>query len=131
MSDTVRSYGFVVPLTTPLSRQDCSDLNDELWNADSILRINHEGTLLYSDFNLTKSFSERTDIYFFSLGPGNQDETVADMQAAAEAEGLTFDSDAAVPYNCIWYNGGDSPIDALTLAEFNAKLSMIDYPAGI
>jgi hypothetical protein len=116
MSETVRQYGFVAVLLKPLSEEQREEISETLWDEKSDLGINYEGTLLYSDLNSHKSYREREDIYGLFLGNKDFDETPFVEEAIRR--GLDIDGNTITSYNCIYYNGSDSPLDELTKDEF-------------
>jgi hypothetical protein len=120
MSDNVLSYGFIAVIAADCKLLDLSALSDKLWSDKSPLGVNYEGTLVYADFNRIKSYTDRTD--FYGLFIGKQDEgDVAVFKKECAKYGIYVDQTTRQPYNCIWYNGSDSPMDELTKEEFLKK----------
>lgn len=117
MSDNVRSYGFIAILKEPVA--DVSELSDKLWTDKSPLLLNYEGTLVFVDFNLRKSYAEQTD--FYGLFIGNEEMDPAELTIESMKYGLDIDEATIKPYTCVWYNGVDSPMDTLTKEEFLKK----------
>lgn len=116
-SSTVRSYGFIAILTTPIEGDQArDDMFDKLYEAKSNLQISYDGTMVYNDFNARKSYQEREDIYGLFIGDQhyNRDEFFAEC----DKYGIVCDKDSAQSYNCIWYNGCDSPMSMQTLEAF-------------
>jgi hypothetical protein len=119
VSDNVRSYGFIAVLKEPVHENDRDEICDKLFRNNSTLDLNIEGTLVYCDFNRTRSLRERENIYGLFIG------TVNDMDAGlffmnCRRAGLNIDVATIKPYNCIWYNGADSDMSMLTKNEFMA-----------
>ena len=114
MSTTVRSYGFMAVLKQPV---DPGEVFDRLWTAKSPLGVNNDGTLVYIDFNETKPYSEREEIYGLFLGSKDMD--ISEFYAECGKHGLFVDPKTTKPYNCIWYNGADSDMAMLTKEEFS------------
>jgi hypothetical protein len=120
MSSTVRQYGFVAVLLKPLSEEESEEANENLWNEKSELSVTYDGTLLYVDYNSNKSLSERENIYGLHLGSLAPQGLKQFIELAA-ASGFDLDLTTIQPYNCIYYNGGDSPLDMLTKEKLLAK----------
>lgn len=120
MSDNVRSYGFMAVLKEPLDEEALEKIHDKLWRENSFIRVNGEGTLVYSDESLLHSCEDRSDIYGLFLGLPD-----ADLQKFYEECGKyglfvsgAAEAETTKPYMCIWYNGCDSPMYTLTEEEF-------------
>jgi hypothetical protein len=104
---------------SPIAEERREEQNEELWKEKSDIRIGYSGELLYVDFNQNKPYHEREDIYGLTVGDrGHDDQSFIDE---AINRGLDIDGNTIKPYNCVWYNGSDNPVDMLTKAEFLAK----------
>lgn len=118
MSDDVRSQGFIAVLKYrfPSARRD--ELDRVLYKLGSTLGLNSEGTLIYSDANIHKSFDERSDIY--ELFIGESDATGAKAAFLKEIVDAQLEADLATiqPYSCVWNNGSDCPVVLLTKENF-------------
>lgn len=108
-----RSYGFIGVLKKPVNRDDYDDIYDKLYDSDSNLSLNGEGTLLILDYNSNASYNDR---YSLTIGSSSQDP--ADLLHEASQHGFEVDEDSIQPFNCIWYDGTDSPLWSLTKEEF-------------
>jgi hypothetical protein len=117
VSENVRSYGFIAVMKEPI--EDISEISDKLWQEKSPVQVNYEGTLAYIDFNLKKSYSERSD--FYGLFIGNEQMDPAELTIEAAKHGLDIDESTIKPYTCIWYNGTDSDMATLEKEEFLKK----------
>lgn len=117
MSTNVRSYGFIAVLK---QEADPGEVFDRLWNAKSPLGVNNDGTLVYIDFNATKSYSERENIYGLFIGQ-SEEGRVHEFLTECNRFGLFVHAATVKPYNCIWYNGSDSDMANLTKEEFLAS----------
>ncbi len=117
MSSTVRSYGLIALLAIPLSEDVREDLSEMLWDADTDLDINYTGELVILDHMRSKSLDEREDIYSLNIGNSNPEDHRL-LIAEATKFGLVVDVTKILPFNCIWYNGSDSPVNMLTKDEF-------------
>jgi hypothetical protein len=113
MSSTVRQYGFVAVLLKPLNEEEREETNENLWSEKSDLSVSYDGTLLYVDYNSNKPMREREDIHGLHLG-SLAPEGLKEFVELAAASGFDLDLTTIQPYNCIYYNGGDSPLDMLT-----------------
>lgn len=116
MSSTVIMRGYVAELATVLNEQEREDWSEQLYEANSTLSINYEGTLVYSN---VVPREDREDYYGLQIGKHNLP-PVEDFKADLVKFGLATVTDP-VPYQEIYHNGGDSSIDMLTLAEFHAS----------
>lgn len=119
MSTTVIQQGHVAVLLNPITDKDArEELSEKLYDDKTILEINYEGTLLFSDVNRAKSYSEREfcgDLFVV----GKLDEAGRnEFLEQATIAGLHIDVSTIQPYTCIYYNGCDSPRDMMTKAEF-------------
>jgi hypothetical protein len=125
MSTTVRSYGFMALLATPITDPDeREEISERLWEAHSTLGINGEGTLVYSDQNANADMRTREDIYGLNLGKDASTGSVSDFANAVHAAELEIDLTTVQPYSCIWYNGSDSDMDTLTKAQFMQRTGL-------
>lgn len=121
MSDTVISKGFVAVLLNPITdRQAREDKSEELFEKDSNLHLNIEGTLVYSDVVPRKM---RQEFYGLNLGAKMSAADLSQFVGSIEGYDLAIDLDTITPYSEIWYTGSDSGIAQLTLEEFKAKVS--------
>lgn len=118
MSSTVISQGYIAVLFNPPGKEAFEEISERLCHLDSNLQINYEGTLLMSDDNCNKKYSEREfqgDL--FIIGSLNDDSRNEFIEQANEA-GFSIDANTIQPYTCIWYNGTDSPVFELTKENF-------------
>lgn len=115
MSDNVRSHGFIAVLKEPF--ENIEEISDKLWRENSELQVNCEGTLAYIDFNLRLPYAMRHDIYGLHIGAVRQADTIP-FEAECQKYGMAVDMQTVKPYNCVWYNGCDSPMSELTKEEF-------------
>lgn len=112
MSSTVRQYGFVAALLTPLTEEQREEIDEKLYDEKSDLGVVYSGELLYINFNQHKSLREKENFYGLFLGSKDWDHRSFVEEAAGR--GLYLDLTTIRPYNCIYYNGSDSPLDMLT-----------------
>lgn len=123
MSSTVRQHGFIAVLARPISEEDREELWNKLYESESNLGVNYEGTLVYFDANQHKSLSSREDVYglFFGHDVSHREQ----MEAQLLKHNLMIDGHTMRPYNCIYDNGADSPLDDLTKEEFFRKTQQV------
>lgn len=123
MSSTVRQHGFVAVLARPIPEDQREELTEKLYNAKSKLDINYEGTLVYFDANRHESWEVREDVYglFFGHDVSHREQ----MEAELLAHNLMIDGHTMRPYNCIYYNGSDSPLDLLSKEDFFRKTQQV------
>lgn len=112
MSSTVRQYGFVAVLLKPLTEVQREVMDEKLYDEKSDLGVVYNGELLYINFNQHKSLNEKEN--FYGLFLGSMDKDHRPFIAEAAGRGLYLDLTTIRPYNCIYYNGSDSPLDMLT-----------------
>src|SRR6478736_1441193 len=104
MSTTVKGYGLVAALDDPLTEEEREELCETLWENQSKLCINYEGTLVYIDFNKQEPYSVREDIYGLTLGETTQ-EGRNKFYDELWRYGLTITIGTLQPYEEIWHNG--------------------------
>lgn len=114
MSETVFSKGFMAILKKPMSEEEREEFNDTMYDNGSGLSVNYEGTIVYSE-------KREEDIYFFQVGVG----TVPDLEKfrkQLDDYSINIEPNTIKYWMEIWYNGGDSNHDMLTLEEYRKKL---------
>lgn len=120
MSSTVRQYGFVAVLKNTINDDEREAGNENQWENKTGIRVGYSGELVYIDFNYERSLPERENFYGLFIGsakplPGESQE---DFAALMHRWMYDIEVDTIRPYSCIYYNGGDSPLDMLTKEEF-------------
>jgi len=116
MSSTVRQYGFIAALLNPIPENELEELHERLYDDKKGIGINYDGSLVYFDANRTKSFRERENIY--GLWIGNSDTNPEKFLKTISEYGFEIILESLKPYNCIYYNGSDSPLDMLEKKDF-------------
>ena len=113
MSSNVFSSGFMVPLITPLTKDEREDVYYKLEKSD--LHINYEGTILYSDE--THDFDGGYGIMF--EGVHNNDNFLYSLKDS----GLDLPINLAMMkyYTRLWYNGSDSDMSMMTIQRFKEE----------
>ena len=122
MSATVISQGYIAILQNPIADEDQrEELSENLYDSETGLELNYEGTLIILDEYALKSYSER-EFYsdLFIVGGLNQDKA-RDFVQLASANGFEVLESTVQPYVCVWYNGSDSPVSMMTKEEFLNK----------
>ncbi len=108
MSSNVMSVGIMAPLNRKLTDEELEEWNEILWDQDSNVRFNYEGTMAYTDEGGDEygvNFGEMS-----SLDPSQFDDL--------KQFDLSIIEEQARPYREYWYNGADSDHDMMTLEEF-------------
>lgn len=108
MSTDVMSRGIIIPLRSKI--KDPSEFNEKLWEADSLLRVNYEGSFIYSDEG-----GRGNDAYGLFFDRPNP---TGAMMNEIRTLGLSVVTAQARSYACLWYNGADNPVDDMTKAQF-------------
>ena len=120
MSETVRSFGFIAILATPITNElEREELGELLWSKSGLLGINHEGTLAILDLN--KNSRDRGDIHHFNVGNEPHGETSVMLHHCSHHD-LKILERTVQPFSSIWYNGSDAPQNEMTLEEFKKLL---------
>jgi hypothetical protein len=96
-------------LEHPISSDDWEDLTDNLYNVGSVLKLNYDGTLV---------FSENIDVplYDFEIQIGNPYSTDKFINECS-LNGLYVKSHPT-SYVTVWYDGADSTQSMMTLEEY-------------
>jgi len=108
MSGDVMSRGIIIPLRTPL--KDRAAIMDQLVDEDSLLGVNYEGTLIYSDEG--GRGNDAHGLFFDRPNPSGA------MMNELRTRGLSVVTTQARPYSCLWYNGADNPLNQMTKQKF-------------
>jgi hypothetical protein len=107
----------MAPIISPSLDQEALDIIGELiYEENGRLQINYEGTLAYIS-------DDAPDTYGLTLGSSSSLFSPDELGVAGLAFGIQIALDQCLPFSCLWYNGGDSPLDMLTLKEFEEKLN--------
>lgn len=113
MSETVRSYGFVAALKEPVPKEQQEALSEKMYEERSKVMFTEHG-LVFIDYN--SQAEERHD--YHGLWIGNSDKDPDDLVREAYKYGLEVDQWTIMPYNCVWYNGGDCPLWTMKRSTF-------------
>jgi hypothetical protein len=116
VSKSVMSSGIIVPLNRKLTREENAEWSETLWEQNSNVRFNYEGTLVYTE--------ERGDQYGIHFGemPSFTPSTFYWI----EQFGLSMLPTKARSYCCCWYDGVDSDMSMLTLEDFLERIGQND-----
>lgn len=118
MSRDVYSRGLMAPIINPALDPEALEIIQELiFEENGRLQINYEGTLAYIS-------EDEEDAYGLTLGSPSDEFSPEELGVAGIAFGIQVALDQCLPFSCGWYNGGDSPLDMLTLEEFKEKLNV-------
>lgn len=120
MSSTMIATGHIAVLAKPLSEEERESMMESFYSKDSTLSTNSDGTLIYSDMNANKKYSEREfngDLFIV----GKLNDQQQEFMELVKAAGLEIDANTIQPYTCVWYNGCEPPMADLTKEEFFGK----------
>ncbi len=116
MSENVASAGIMVPLSRKLTREEREEWEELLWEQNSSVRFNYEGTLAYTD--------EGGEEYGISFGNMNK-YSMAEFDDLLQFN-INILPSKARPYTCYWYNGSDSDMSMMTLEKFLEQTGQIN-----
>lgn len=110
MSRDVFSVGYMAPLNRKLTNREVSEWEEILYDRNSNVHFNYEGTLAYT--------AVEQDAYgiWFDNEISREEHSFSDLIQF----GIYVDEYHVRAYRCMWYNGGDSPMSMMTLEDFNA-----------
>ena len=109
MSGIDRSYGFIAILETPFSEEEREAIEERFYEDKSNLSITYDGQCVYYDFNKD---GDENSIYFTQIGSSDSD--LSKFENELNRYQLLIKSNTTKPFNCIYYNGCDNPIDMIT-----------------
>ena len=114
MSENVMSSGHMVPLSRKITREERQEWEELLWDQNSPVRFNYEGTLAYTDFRTEDEYGLHFegDTSTLSAAP------LGSSFGVLKQFGLSIVKDQARYYRCLWYNGADPDMDMMTLEQF-------------
>ena len=118
MSDTVMSTGFFAVLKTTLNQEDRDEKSELMYDENSDLQINYDGTLVYSD--------TRSDNYYgLVINTGRKPSGDGQAEFIIECERMNLDIDESTirSYACTWYNGCDSDMAMLSLEKYMKEIT--------
>ncbi len=118
MSTTLLLKGAIAILKQPVC--DISELNEQFYDQSCILRYNYDGTLIYADFNRSKPWREREDIYGLHFNDCDIDKFVALL----EANDIEYIEGSIRPFIEIYHNSSDSSVDLLTVSEYKTLFNV-------
>ena len=111
MSDNVMSRGMMAPLKNPiLDREEREEFDELLYDKQTGLHLNYEGTLIYSDDR--GSADDAYGIIF------EVNDSRGEFLASLQEEGIEIDETKMLPYQCYWYNGSDPDMGLLKLKDY-------------
>ena len=116
MSYTQRSYGYIAVLENPFTKEQRDDLIEEFWEKgiDSKIGLTYDGGCVYYDFGQD---TDERDVYCTEVGKYPHEDKLLDVLELWNKFNFSVDSNTIKPFNCIYYNGGDNPIDMLTAEQ--------------
>lgn len=116
MSKSVMSIGIIAPLLRKLTRDELSDWGGKLWEAESMVTFNHEGTLAITDMPGPKYGLHLGPIHSLSFDPFDD----------LKQFGLDVAYGFAYTYREVWHNNGDPLHYNITLDEFLEETAQRD-----
>lgn len=114
MSDNQITLGYMAELTQPVgdSSTEAWEAMQERLQATTNLQLNYDGTIVFS--KIVQDVAYNFDLKLLQQGAGT--EFIKDCATAV----LSIDAGGMRPFFSHWYNGADSPMSTITLAEFHA-----------
>ncbi len=111
MSGTVTSKGWMAPLIHPLTKKAREDFCEELYDNNTNLHINLEGTLIYSEEGGDLEYG----LTFLDVRSGSSTNT---FLKALAGQDISINKEHMRPYTCTWYSGSDSDMGMMKIKEF-------------
>jgi hypothetical protein len=117
MRGTVRSYGFVGVLKSPVTH-NIAAMSALLWEANTDIDITQNGELVFLDYNRNADYETRSNLFFMSFGGEAAKGDPRDLTAGAAAYGLFVLPQTIRSFNCIWSSSKNNPISLLKKPDF-------------
>ena len=116
MSYTQRSYGYIAVLENPFTEEQRDDLMEEFWEKgiDSKIGLTYDGNCVNYDIDQD---TDEIDINFTEVDKHPHEDKLLDVLELWNKFNFSIDSNTIKPFNCIYYNGSDNPIDMLTAEQ--------------
>jgi hypothetical protein len=114
MSENVMSTGHMVPLSRKITREEMQEWEELLWDQDSPVRFNYEGTLAYTDFHTEDEYGLHFEGETSTLSAA----PLGSSFVVLKQFGLSIVKEQGRYYRALWYNGGDSDMSMMTLEKF-------------
>ena len=112
MSENVKSQGFMAEIVG--GPVDYEEVSEKLYD-NSTLRINYDGTLIYSD-----ETEDKYDTYGMTFLNTRKEDKQIFLSECLE-NNISIDVSSIKSYVCIWYNGVDSDMSTMTLEKFKGE----------
>jgi hypothetical protein len=125
MRGTVRSYGFIGVLASPITK-NIGSFSERLWEANSDLDITLDGELVFLDYNRNASYETRSNVFFVSFGGETAQGTEWDLFEEAAKYGLHLHPKSIRSFNCIWSSSKNNPISLLKKSVFLSQTNQKD-----
>lgn len=110
MSEYRVTTGLMARLVEAVPEDDYESVSDRLFEADSCLHINYDGSLIFS-----------TDVdvpaYEFDISIGTKLSKTAFIEKCLR-EGFCVDENSIEPYVSVWCDNADSPMSTTTIGDF-------------
>ncbi|UKL14766.1 hypothetical protein C121_33 [Stenotrophomonas phage C121] len=135
MSSTVVSRGLIavvvntderLNLYNHSKRDDAlrDEMSDRLWESRSGLHLNYEGTLVYFDELSHATWEERENYYGLQIQCELGQVEIDEFIGLCNDYGISVDPSTIKPYQCIWYNGSDNPMDTMKIGKFRERAGL-------
>lgn len=125
MSGTVRSYGFIGVLKTPIT-QHIGSVSERLWEANTDLDITQNGELVFLDYNRNADHETRSNLFFMSFGGEITKGNPQDLFLESTKHGLEVIPETIRSFNCIWSLKKNNPISLLKKTDFLSQTKQED-----
>lgn len=125
MRGTVRSYGFIGVLESPVT-QHIGAISARLWDANTDLDITLNGELLFLDYNRNADSETRSNLFFMSFGGEVAKGSPLDLFKEAAKHGLSVLPETIRSFNCIWSQNKNNPISLLNKTNFLTQTNQKD-----
>jgi hypothetical protein len=114
MSENVMSSGHMVPLSRKITREEREEWEELLWDQNSPVRFNYEGTLAYTDFRTEDEYG----LHFEGDTSTLSGAPIGSSFAVLKQFGLSIVNEQGRFYRELWYNGSDSDMGMMKLEKF-------------
>lgn len=117
MNDTVRSYGFIGVLRTPVTRNH-ENISEYLWAKNTGIDITADGELVFLDYNRNADHETRSNLFFTAFGGEIDRGDPTNLMTVAGAHGLIVIPSTVRSFNCVWALSKHNPISLMKKADF-------------
>lgn len=118
MSDYQVQSGFVMKLIQLIPQDQWEEVRDRLYDIFPNMTLNYEGSLLFYAVN---EIEAGDGIDFLHISSTNK---LIKAMSDISLTGLQVDPSTVRWYSTCWYNGSDSHMDEMTVAQFDRELAV-------